>query len=58
MARHPGSDFGPAAASLPRHFELWVPLPPSCKMGFIKTWPTLQRVEKCRILLVPLEGIT
>lgn len=50
--------FWPCSCCTAKALQLWVPLPPSCKTWFIKTWPSLQGAERCRILLVPLEGIT
>lgn len=38
--------------------ELWCLCLLPAKTGFIKIQPTLQAAAKCRILLVPLEGIT
>lgn len=38
--------------------ELWCLCLLPARTGFIKIQPTLQRAGRCRILLVPLEGIT
>lgn len=50
--------FWPCHCFTAKALELWVPLPPSCKTGFNRTRSTMRWAEKCRILLVPLEGIT
>lgn len=50
--------FWPCSCFTAKALQLCVPLPPSCKERFIRTRPSLQGAEKCRILLVPLEGTT
>lgn len=50
--------FWPCSCFTAKALQLWVPLPPSCKVWFVKTRPSLQGAEKCRLFLVALEGIT
>lgn len=58
VARHPGLWFWPCSCFTAKALQLWVPLPPSCKVWFVKTRPSLQVAEKCRLFLVALERIT